>query len=162
MRVRVDDQEIDAEIIARRPELRVRIGDRIYTVAGRVTGEEFELTVDGESVRGWRSTLGAGVQVRLSGRTYAVQPLDPGAAVSDALAEREIRASMPGVVVAVHCAAGRTVGAGEKLLTLESMKLQVTLLAAHAAIVQQVHVAPEAVFERGALLVSLAPAQEAT
>jgi acetyl/propionyl-CoA carboxylase alpha subunit len=159
MRLRVDDQEIDAEIIARRPQLRVRIGDRIYTVTGRVEGQEFELTVDGNCVRGWRCTLGAGVQVRLSGRTYAVQPLDSGAAASDALAEREIRASMPGVVVAVHCAAGRAVAAGEKLLTLESMKLQVTLLATHAAVVEQVHVAPEAVFERGALLVSLAPAE---
>jgi biotin carboxyl carrier protein len=69
----------------------------------------------------------------------------------------EIRASMPGVVVAVQCESGQAVKTGDKLLTLESMKLQMTIVALRDATVQQVHVTPAAVFERGALLVSLVP-----
>jgi len=67
-----------------------------------------------------------------------------------------VRAQMPGIVVAVHCAAGQRVQAGDKLLTMESMKLQVTLTASGAAVVERVHVAPEVTFARDALLVTLA------
>jgi biotin carboxyl carrier protein len=37
------------------------------------------------------------------------------------------------------------------------MKLQMTIVASRDATVQEVHVSSEAVFDRGALLVSLAP-----
>jgi biotin carboxyl carrier protein len=36
---------------------------------------------------------------------------------------------MPGVVVAVQCESGQAVKTGDKLLTLESMKLQMTIVA---------------------------------
>jgi 3-methylcrotonyl-CoA carboxylase alpha subunit len=57
-------------------------------------------------------------------------------------------------VVAVHCNAGQAIKAGDKLLTIESMKLQMTLVASYDAIVERIHVAQAAVFERGATLVS--------
>jgi acetyl/propionyl-CoA carboxylase alpha subunit len=161
LRLRIEEREVEAELIARRPQLRLRIGDVHCRIESPHLGrEEFELTVDGVRHRGYWCARGDGVQVRLNGRTWCVQFLRAGAGGGAAAPEAELRASMPGVVVAVHCAPGQAIAAGDALLTLESMKLQMTLVAAHAGAVREVHVAPQALFERGALLVSFAPPPE--
>lgn len=160
-RIRIDGREVEAQIVAHRPRLRVRLGEAPHEVAGaRLGGDDFALTVDGKAYHGWQCAVGDELHVRLNGRTYRLQLAQRAAPTGTAAAQDEIRASMPGVVVAVHCEPGQAVNAGDRLLTLESMKLQMTIVAAHAAAVAQVHVAPQAVFERGALLVSFA-AQEA-
>lgn len=160
-RLTVNEQELSVAISARRPQLRMRIGAQEYTL-GRLGGEgqQVTLTVDGRELHGWWYREGARLQLRLAGRTYQVSfGAREGAARAAARAE-EVRASMPGVVVALHCVAGAAVSAGAPLVTIESMKLQMTLVATHAARVAQVHVAPQAQFARGALLVSLAPGEE--
>jgi 3-methylcrotonyl-CoA carboxylase alpha subunit len=160
-RIRIDGLEVEAEIVARRPRLRVRLGEVPHEVVSEHLGsEEFQLTVDGKTYRGWRCALGDELHVRLNGRTYRLQFAQRASPTGAAAAQEEIRASMPGVVVAVHCEPGQAVKAGDRLLTLESMKLQMTIVAAHQAAVAQVHVAPQAVFERGALLVSFAAKEE--
>ena len=154
-RLQVNGRDAEVDILARRPRLRVRIGPDVYAVAAaRERGEKFSFAIDGVPYHGWRCIVGDEVHVRLNGRTHVVRLLrhDPQRAV--AALQDEVRASMPGVVVAVHCESGQALAAGDRLLTLESMKLQMTLLASHEGTVAQVHVAPEAVFERGALLVS--------
>ena len=157
-RLQVDGRELEAQIVARRPELGVRIG----TVRHRICVQhdaagEFALSVDGVGYRGWRCRVGDEVHVRLQGRTYVVRLMGHEARTPGAEALDEIRASMPGVVVAVQCESGQAVKAGDNLLTLESMKLQTSIVALRDATVREVHVTPEAVFERGALLVSLVP-----
>jgi 3-methylcrotonyl-CoA carboxylase alpha subunit len=154
---KVDGQEGEAEIVALRPSLRIRLAQQLHSVAGfHADGAQFEICVDGITYRGWRCLAGDVVQVRINGRTHLVHLGGRTLAAAGAAAENEVRASMPGVVVAVHCQAGQQLQAGDQLLTLESMKLQVTVVASHAATVQQVHVVADMVFERGALLVSLA------
>jgi biotin carboxyl carrier protein len=160
--LQVDGRESEVQVSALRPQLRVRSGPLECTVryaAEDAGGESFGLTLDGVAYRGWRYQAGDSVYVRFAGRTYLVQ-LGRLRRADATSAQEQVRASMPGVVVAVHCMTGQQVQAGERLLTLESMKLQMTVVASHAATVRQLHVAPEAVFERGALLVSLSPAQE--
>jgi biotin carboxyl carrier protein len=157
-RIQLDGRDIEVQILARRPLLRVRIGTAEHSAAAaHGAGDEFALTVDGVPYQGWRCTLGDEVHVRLDGRTYVVRFVRRDAKGGGAAAEDEIYASMPGVVVDVHCEPGQVVEAGDRLLTLESMKLQMTIVASRAAKVHAVHVRPETVFERGALLVSLAP-----
>jgi 3-methylcrotonyl-CoA carboxylase alpha subunit len=158
----VEGQAGEAEIIARRPQLLLRLGESRHAVsAGEDGATRFALTVDGVSYSGWRYLAGDSVHVRLNGRTYIVgfpRRIRKGEGVS---AQDEVRASMPGVVIAVHAHAGERVAAGDKLLTLESMKLQMTVVASHASTVREIHVTAEAVFERGALLVSFEPAETA-
>ena len=154
---KVDGQEGEAEIVALRPSLRIRLAQQLHSVASfHADGAQFEICVDGITYRGWRCLAGDVVHVRINGRTHLVHLGGRTLAAAGAAAENEVRASMPGVVVAVHCQAGQQLQAGDQLLTLESMKLQVTVVASHAATVQQVHVVADMVFERGALLVSLA------
>jgi 3-methylcrotonyl-CoA carboxylase alpha subunit len=154
-RFEVDGCAGEAEIIARRPRLLLRLGEsRHAVIAGEDGAARFELTLDGVGYRGWRYVSGDAVHVRLNGRTYIVTFPRRITKGEGAAAQHEVRASMPGVVIAVHAGPGERVAAGDKLLTLESMKLQMTVVASHASTVREVHVTPEAVFERGALLVS--------
>ena len=164
-RVRLSGREIRVEITGRRPQLAVRIDGILHGVSDSQSFNAmsadgaFELTVDGTRHSGWRCVVGDDVYVRLGGRTFILsRALDASATASGAGSQHETRADMPGVVVAVHCEAGQTVSRGDKLLTIESMKLQSTLVASHEAVVEKIHVSAESSFERGALLVSFAGA----
>ena len=62
---------------------------------------------------------------------------------------------MPGVVIAVHVAAGDQVHAGQALMVIESMKLETTLAAPRDARVKAVHHAVGASFALKAALITL-------
>lgn len=67
-----------------------------------------------------------------------------------------LSAPMPGVVIAVHVAAGERVRAGQALMVIESMKLETTLTAPRDAWVKTVHHAVGASFALKAPLITLA------
>jgi acetyl-CoA/propionyl-CoA carboxylase, biotin carboxylase, biotin carboxyl carrier protein len=62
------------------------------------------------------------------GSAWAVRPA-AGAAFGDAAADGDVRAPMPGQVLLVHAAAGDAVAAGDPLVVLESMKMELVLTA---------------------------------
>jgi acetyl-CoA/propionyl-CoA carboxylase, biotin carboxylase, biotin carboxyl carrier protein len=62
------------------------------------------------------------------GSAWAVRPAG-GADLGDAAGDGEVRAPMPGQVLLVHAAAGDTVTAGDPLVVLESMKMELVLTA---------------------------------
>jgi acetyl/propionyl-CoA carboxylase alpha subunit len=162
MRLHLDQHELDVEICGRRPELIVRIGTLRHALrAAVICGAQFELVLDGRPFQGWWYRDGAEFYVRVAGRTHRLHLAGPEARSMGATLASELRATMPGVVVAVHRAAGERVAAGEPVITIESMKLQAALVAPRAARVAAVHVVPQAVFERGALLVSLTSEEDA-
>lgn len=66
----------------------------------------------------------------------------------------ELRAPMPGLVVAVLVEPGQEVEAGAGLVVLEAMKMENELKAAAAGTVADVHVAPGSAVSKGDLLVS--------
>ena len=155
-RARIDDRDVVVELAHRRPHLLLRIGSTLHTVVERPSEPgAFELILDGTVYRGWRYAIGNEVYVRLGARTFIAScaAADP-AAGGHAGQQYESRADMPGVVVAVHCEAGQAVTPGDKLVTIESMKLQATLIASYEAVVERVHVGLETAFERGTVLVS--------
>lgn len=153
----VNGAHVTLEILHRRPQLCLKIDATVHKVAEVPhEGAEFEVVIDDTVHRGWRCRVGNEVWIRLGGRTFVVRSSERDSEeAADSSGHLLIRAQMPGIVVAVHCEAGQSVRAGDKLLTLESMKLQVTLTASSAAVVEQIHVAPEVTFARDALLVTL-------
>ena len=155
-RARIDDRDIAVELVHRRPYLRLQIGNTVHTVIeGPREAGAFELTLDGDLYRGWRYAVGNEVHVRLGARTFVVSCAEADSEVAGRDGhQHEARADMPGVVVAVYCEPGQAVVSGDKLITIESMKLQATLVASHEAVVERVHVGLETAFERGAVLVS--------
>lgn len=65
-----------------------------------------------------------------------------GFADSASGAAREVRAPMPGLVLAVAVEPGQTIQVGDRLLVLEAMKMENELCAEAEATVKAIHVAP--------------------
>lgn len=146
------------DILARRPHLRLRVGARDVTVEDRL--EDGLLLLDGRPVPCTAVRDGGSVFIRLSGRTLRVEVLDPREeAEARAEGDDSIVAPMPGAVVSVHCSAGDRVAAGETMLTIESMKLQMSLAAPRDGVVAEVSVAPGSTFDKGHVLVAFAPVE---
>ena len=66
---------------------------------------------------------------------------------------RHVAAPMPGSVVAVVVGVGEQVAAGQKLLTMEAMKMETTLYAERAGTVAEMLVRPGTQVEGGDLLI---------
>jgi len=71
---------------------------------------------------------------------------------ADAKDARQVAAPMPGLVVSVPVTAGEQVAAGQKLCTLEAMKMETTLYAEREGRVAEVLVKPGTQIETGDLL----------
>jgi pyruvate carboxylase len=76
-------------------------------------------------------------------------------AKADPSDKRQIGAGMPGMVVGVAVKAGDTVEKGQKLLSLEAMKMETTIVAERDGIVKEVFVKPAHRVETGDLLLTL-------
>ncbi|MFT3696722.1 MAG: biotin/lipoyl-binding protein [Kofleriaceae bacterium] len=139
-------------IVGRNP-LRVRIGDAIHTLAEEPARDgEFAIELDGTLVTGFRYDAGDRVFVRIAGQTFII----PRAQRAGAAANKdELRADMPGTVVRHHVKLGQRVAAGDPLVTVESMKLQVVIAADRDGIIKTLPFAERAAFDRGAVLVTL-------
>lgn len=150
-------------LASRRPALRLRVNGAELALEELVEGPDGRVSarIGGAEIRGWRLVEGDRVHLRLGGRTYRFDHAWPGAGAGEGAGSGdELRATMPGVVVSLGCAAGDKVHEGQALLVIESMKMQLTLAAPRAGTVAAIHVAANATFEKGASLVSLHPLAE--
>ncbi len=152
------------EIVARRPELRVRVAEREYDVVETGAEDTVALLIDGVVHTGHRFVDRDRIWVRTGGRTFVFDRVNPIAAASGGKgsAKGEIVSDMPGTVVAVHVKEGDHVVTGDAILTIESMKLQITVGAERDGVVARIAVVPNATFDRGALLAIVRPEEGKT
>jgi len=73
--------------------------------------------------------------------------------------EGSLKTPLPGTVVAVHVAAGEHVARGAPLVTVEAMKMEHTLTAPHAGVIERVLFATSDRVAAGAVLVELTPSR---
>jgi 3-methylcrotonyl-CoA carboxylase alpha subunit len=105
------------------------------------------------------ATRGDEVFIHLGGAAYHLRyehPLQRLAAQSHGAAGDQIRAPMPGSLVAVHVQAGQAVVRGETLLVMESMKMETSIVAPRDGVVEIIYFGKGQTFDRDALLLSLA------
>ena len=157
--ISIDGRHVTADVLARVPELRMKVAEAEFDLTfASHTPAEFEVAIGGTTYKGWRYATADEVHIRLDGRTYVVAlPQFGGGHGAGGAHANEIRADMPGTVVAIHCAEGDAVTSGQKLLTIESMKLQISMVAPRDGTVAKLPVAANTTFERGAVLAALKP-----
>ena len=88
------------------------------------------LAMDGDGSL-WVHADGSAHRLRPLTRRAALEKSLADAAGPDAAAHPELRAPMPGAVVAVHVGDGARVRAGERIVTIEAMKMEHPLVAPH-------------------------------
>ena len=126
------------------------------------SGYEASLTDDGITFDGHSEPIvtavdGDDVWVHAFGRAWRVSVIDPRESSAAATAGEDLAlAPMPGTVITVAVAPGEPVGEGQRLVVIESMKMQSEIVALREGVVDEVFVAVGDTFERGAPLVSLA------
>jgi 3-methylcrotonyl-CoA carboxylase alpha subunit len=84
-----------------------------------------------------------------AGTSAGGQPLAAGS-------EASLEALMPGTVVQLRVEAGATVTAGETLVVMESMKMEISIQSPRDSVVEAVLVAVGDQVDRGATLIELA------
>ena len=125
----IDGRDVRLDIAARRPVLRLAVDGVVHEISGPDTpgpgtagprgSGRFAITIDGRVHHGWRHVAGDDVFLRIDGRTHHVTVDDGrGDAAGGGAGGDDLCAEMPGIVVAVHCAAGDVVARGDALLTL--------------------------------------------
>jgi 3-methylcrotonyl-CoA carboxylase alpha subunit len=92
--------------------------------------------------------------LQLNGRSCVIERVDPTRSNANgaALAQGSASAPMPGVVVSWVAQAGAHVEAGQPLLVIESMKLQMTIEAPQNGVLEEMPFQPGQTFQRGAVL----------
>ena len=140
-----------------------RSGDRMVEIclAQVGEGEALSLIIDGESFDIVADVRGRDVSVQVHGERYAIQVEDERERAAAAVAgnkvggKRELRASMPGIVVDVQVAVGDAVEEGQTMIVLEAMKMQNPLGADSAGTVTRLLVKAGETVAAGALLAEI-------
>ena len=131
-KINLDGRSRVLEIVARRPRLRVRVDDREYEISA--VGDDGDgrqtLEISGRPVHFARVHVGDRQILRMAGRAAEARLVDPRAeSEADAGGHDHVRAPMPGSVTQLHKQPGESITRGETLVTIESMKLQMAILA---------------------------------
>jgi biotin carboxyl carrier protein len=156
----VDGKEFQIEVV---DEKHVRVGDRLLEVDFEsVNGQPvFSVILDGKSYESFISESDEGWQVLMRGKQYQITVEDERekrlrAAAGGGVAEGgefNLKAPMPGLVVAIPVAEGQEIKKGQVLIILESMKMQNELKSPKDGIVERIRVkAGESVEQKQALL----------
>jgi pyruvate carboxylase len=85
----------------------------------------------------------------------SVQPVTKIRAKADPSKPSEVGAPIPGMITAIEIGKGGRVSKGDKLLTLEAMKMQTTLYAPAAGVIEDLLVAVGDAVDGGDLLIRL-------
>ena len=101
------------------------------------------------------------VVVFTEGQAFEFSLSSRGTGASHGLHDGEIEAPMPGRVTAVDISKGETVAEGQRLLTLEAMKMEHALVAPFSGIVAEVTVVPGTQVSEGQLLVKVNDSRDA-
>lgn len=156
---------------------RIRIGGDRHSAGVATTGNRLSCEIDGECVSGTLiqvtppyyalqldsgrlitaavTTQGPTTQISAQGQAWrgtVSEIFGDAAEPTDGAAAAELRAPMPGRVVAVHAASGDSVRKGDAIVVIEAMKMQNALTAPTEGTLQTLNVKPGDAVEAGQVL----------
>lgn len=143
--------------------LTARCGDKTYALDLRLVGDgsTFSLLVDGRSYDVVADVDREEVAIQVVGQRFAVHVEDERERAAHAVSgpkqggKRELRASMPGIVIDVKVAVGDQVEEGKTMVVLEAMKMQNPLGAEAAGKVTRIVCKKGEAVAAGALLLEM-------
>ncbi len=143
--------------------LTARCGDTTYSLDLALVGDgtTFSLLVDGKSYDVVADVTREEVAVQVVGQRFVVHVEDERERAAHAVAgnkqggKRELRASMPGIVIDVKVAVGDQVEEGKTLVVLEAMKMQNPLGAESAGKITRILCKKGEAVASGALLLEM-------
>jgi len=158
LRYRYGGKTYTAELLARGAEFQALLGDKKIEL--RVLdnlGGQLDVEINGAPHQIAWARQGRKLWLHWNGRSYALEKTagQGAGAVASARAESILRAPMPGQVRQVMAEAGQVVKAGDTLLLLEAMKMEIRIQAAHNAKVSRIAVKQGQTVEREQILVEL-------
>jgi biotin carboxyl carrier protein len=131
-------------------------GERHFVDARAIGSATLSLLLDGAHHEVHFASKAEHWTVQASGRTHRLQLFDERARRSGRAAQgpgdKEIRAIMPGKVVAVLVEIGYAVEQGQGILVIEAMKMENEIKAPRTGTVQEIRVKPGQAVEAGELL----------
>ncbi len=143
LEVRIDEHEVDVDVVALAGQLSVRIDGKVV-----------DLTTEGQPPELGAIASGHRSYVRVeSERLRAAEAAKRGSLGS---AEKLVKSPMPGRIVKLLVAPGDAVEAGQPLLVMEAMKMENEIKAKAAGKVGDLHVAVGDTVEGNAKLVTMA------
>jgi len=136
---------------------RATIGERTFPVQAQPLRDSgWLLTIGGRRMTVYGAAEGNRRYLHLNGQSYTLTVPDARAKRrSSASAGNDLTAQMPGQVVDVLVAEGETVSAGQTLMLLEAMKMQIRVTAPRDGVVRRLLVAKGALVERGQRLLEI-------
>ena len=109
---------------------------------------------DGTQVAAYAAAEGQRTWVFINGETFIVAP--PSRRPAAAQDAASLAAPMPATVTQIHVTAGQAVDAGDVLITLEAMKMELAIKSPRAGVVQAVGCTTGDLVQPGVALVTLA------
>ena len=137
------------------PGLRLNAAPR-RSASFLLDGAPVEIELDGEAGDGNETS----VLIAESGKVWQLTPWRVDGSDHHGAHDGDILSPMPGRIIAVEVAEGQTVTKGQKLLTLEAMKMEHTLTAPFDGTVAQLAATPGAQVQVEALLARIVAAQD--
>jgi biotin carboxyl carrier protein len=158
-----EGQERDYTFVRRDNRLLCTSGDRSYEMDLSLVGDGalFSMLVDGRSYDVLADVQREKVALQMVGERFVVHVEDDRERAAHAAAghkssgKRELRAAMPGIVVAIKAAVGDVVEEGQTLVVLEAMKMQNPLGSESAGTITRVLVKTGEAVAGGALLMEM-------
>lgn len=132
---------------------------RIAAPAVQAEGRMLRVTglIDGVALRAWIMLGASGWRVFVGGRRYDFTAYGSSAELHAGEGGDDVKAPLPGKIVAMAAAPGASVQRGDILLTLEAMKMEHALKAPRDGVVEQIATSVGDQVKEGAVLVRLAP-----
>ena len=154
----LDERPINVSLIKCSPVLEILANELTVHVSSvaQVNSNCFTLIIDGKKKTVWWARDDDAIYIRFDGRTHTLSYRDAISASQQAgVSDNVIKADMPGIVVNINCNAGDSVKLGDLLIVIESMKMQISILAPRDGVIKEVNIVANATFEKNAELVSL-------
>jgi 3-methylcrotonyl-CoA carboxylase alpha subunit len=136
------------------------VNERVALAVGAAPVETLDLPADWQDRFVSSEDVSGGLAVFDEGEALFVRTESRGTGTTHGLHDGEIEAPMPGKVTAVEVAAGDKVAKGQRLLTLEAMKMEHALTAPFDGVVAELNAREGAQVSEGTVLARVEPVEE--